>query len=154
MTIIDDPTLAVIARFVGDASRLDPSDPEFLRVQLDAIGAYVRRFPANERDARALEWIELNAERYRREWQMRAAVEVLARARCPDCPLSGGDEARPCTVHARWLALLQRYAADELTSHDYVEQTLELLRENKDLLKVGGRCGDARIPAEAALSAC
>ena len=154
MSIIDDPTLAMIARFVGDASRLDPWDPEFLRVQLDAIGAYVRRFPAHERDARALEWIELNAERYRREWQMRAAVEVLARARCPDCPLSGGDEARPCTVHARWLALLQRYAADELTSHDYVEQTLELLRANKDLLKVGGRCGDARIPAEAALSAC
>lgn len=143
MSVVDDPTLALIARFVGDASRLDPANPEFLSAQIAAVRAYVARFPAHERDARALEWIELNAEQYRREWHRRAAVEVLARARCPDCPLAGGDDLSPCVIHSRWLALLQRYAAQEISSHDYVEQTLALLRANKDLLRLGGLCAHA-----------
>jgi hypothetical protein len=153
MCMVDDPTLALITRFVGENSRLDPSEPEFLREQVAAVAAYVQRFPEHERNARALEWIGLNAERYRREWQKRTALEVLSRARCPDCPITGGDEHTPCAIHARWLSLLRRYAADELSSPEYVEQTLALLRANKDLLKVGRRHAHVLDPHPPELSA-
>lgn len=136
MYIVDDPALALIARFLGDAAHPELSDEAFFRQQLAAIEAYVEGFPAEEREVRALAWIEANAMKYRQQWQKRSAVDVLAKARCPDCPLSGGDERTPCAIHARWLTLLRRYAANELSSHDYVETSLALLTAHKDRLKV------------------
>ena len=137
MYIADDPTLALITRFVGEAENLNLSDAEFLLQQIAAIEQYVAPFPAEERQVRALEWIETYARRYRQQWQKQAAVRVLAQARCPDCPLDGGDRTAPCAVHERWLNLLRRYAATEISSREYVEDSLKLLSQYKDRLKVG-----------------
>lgn len=137
MYIADDPTLALITRFVGEAQNLDLSDAEFLLEQIAAIEQYVAPFPAEERQARALEWIENHARHYRQQWQKQAAVGVLAHARCPDCPLDGGDRKTPCAIHDRWLELLRRYAATEISSREYVEDSLKLLSQYKDRLKVG-----------------
>ncbi len=145
----DDPTLALITRFVGGTAQPELAESEFLYRQLAAIEAYIGRFPPSERETRAIEWIETNAERYREQAFRQTAVESLKRARCPDCPLSGGDACMPCSIHVEWLALLQRYAANDLSSHEYVEQSLALLDAHKNRLKVG-RC---RQPAPAARSA-
>lgn len=137
MYIVDDPTLALIARFVGDSPNREGSDAEFFRQQLSAIEAHVERFPAAEREVRALAWIEANARQYRQQWQKQAAISSLAGTRCPDCPIADGNRHTPCAIHTRWLALLRRYAASELSSNAYVEQSLALLATHKDRLKVG-----------------
>ena len=137
MYIVDDPTLALITRFVGDSPNQECSDAEFFRQQLSAIEAHVERFPAAEREMRALAWIEANARQYRQQWQKQAAISSLASTRCPDCPIAGGDRHTPCAIHTHWLALLRRYAAGELSSNAYVEQSLALLATHKDRLKVG-----------------
>jgi hypothetical protein len=137
MYIADDPTLALITRFVGEAQNLDLSDAQFLLEQIAAIEQYVAPFPAEERQARALEWIETHARRYRQQWQKQAAVGVLAQARCPDCPLDGGSRTAPCAIHERWLDLLRRYAATEMSSEEYIADSLNLLSRYKDRLKVG-----------------
>lgn len=144
MYIVDDPTLALIARFVGDSANGECSDTEFFQRQIAAIEEYVDRFPPDEREARALAWIEANARQYRQQWQKQAAIDVLAKTRCPDCPLAGGDEWTPCAVHAHWLKLLQRYAVNELSSHDYVARSLALLTAHKDWLKVSRVLGPSR----------
>ena len=136
MNILDDPTLALLSRFVGDAHDLQLSDAEFLLQQVAAIEHYIKQFPAEERQARALEWIETYALQYRRQWRRQAVIDALAQMRCADCPLTGGDESSPCAIHARWLTLLRRYADEELTSHDYVEAVLNLLRAHKHQLRV------------------
>jgi len=137
MYIADDPTLALITRFVGEAQNLDLSDAQFLLEQIAAIEQYVAPFPAEERQGRALEWIETHARRYRQQWQKQAAVGVLAQARCPDCPLDGGSRTAPCAIHERWLDLLRRYAATEMSSEEYIADSLNLLSRYKDRLKVG-----------------
>lgn len=136
MYIADDPTLALITRFVGETDDLDLSDAEFLLQQIAAIEQYVVSFPAEERETRALEWIERHARHYRQQWQKQAAVGVLTHARCPDCPLTGGDRTTPCAIHARWLELLRRYATAEISSREYVEDSLKLLGQYKSQLKV------------------
>lgn len=136
MYIVDDPTLALITRFVGGAQHLDVSDEGFLLQQIAAIERYVERFPDDQRQARALEWIEAHAQQYRQHWQKQVAVGALAEARCPDCPLDGGARTRPCPVHDKWLDLLRRYAAAELSAQEYVEDALRLLDTQKDRLKV------------------
>ena len=137
MYIADDPTLALITRFVGDAQDMNLSDAEFLLQQIAAIEQYVVLFPDEERQERALEWIAAHARHYRQQWQKQAAVGVLAHARCPDCPLAGGDRTTPCAIHARWLELLRRYAAAEISSREYVEDSLKLLSRYKDRRKAG-----------------
>jgi len=148
MYIVDDPTLALISRFVGGAERPDLSDEEFFHQQLSAIEAHVQRFPEAERESRALEWIQNNARQYRQQWQKQAATELLETSRCPDCPLAGGDQQTPCAIHRHWLALLNRYVTNRLSSHEYVKKSLELLAAYKDGLRVrharageGLRCG-------------
>ncbi|MDG4549032.1 MAG: hypothetical protein P9F19_11435 [Candidatus Contendobacter sp.] len=136
MYIADDPTLALITRFVGDVQDTNLSDTEFLLQQIAAIERYVAPFPDEERQERALEWIAAHARHYRQQWQKQAAVGALAHARCPDCPLDGDDRATPCAVHKRWLDLLRRYAAAEISSQEYVEDSLKLLGRYKNQLKV------------------
>ncbi|MDG4584008.1 MAG: hypothetical protein P9E67_07985 [Candidatus Competibacter sp.] len=137
MYIADDPTLALITRFVGETENLDLSDAEFLLQQIAAIERYVASFPDEERQERALEWITTHARHYRQQWQKQAAVGVLAEARCPDCPLAGDHRATPCAIHGRWLELLRCYAANKISSRKYVEDSLKLLSRYKDRLKVG-----------------
>lgn len=137
MYIVDDPTLALIIRFVGDSSDPEIAGAEFFRQQLAAIEEYVAGFPSTERESRAAAWIEANARLYRQQWQKQVALDALASKRCPDCPIMGGDRNTPCAIHSRWLRLLRSYAASELSSHDYVERSLALLSAHKESLKVG-----------------
>jgi hypothetical protein len=147
MYIVDDPTLALISRFVEGSERPELSDEEFFQGQLATVEAYVASFPEAEREMRALAWIENNARRYRQQWQQHAAVAVLQAARCPDCPLAGGHERQtPCAIHERWLELLGRYVGSQISSHDYVEQSLALLARHK----AGLRASRARSAAAAA----
>jgi len=136
MYIVDDPTLALITRFMGDTQQLNVSDTEFLLRQITAIEHYVEQFPTNERDTRAMEWIAAHARQYRRQWQKNAVAQVLVKARCPDCPLAGGQQWSHCEIHGFWLKLLQQYIADELSSQEYVENTLKLLVQYKNRLSI------------------
>ncbi len=137
MYIVDDPTLALITRFMGDAEQFDVSDADFLLRQIAAIECYVGKFPRDEREARALEWIAAHAQAYRRQWQKAVVAQTLTKARCPDCPLVGKHRSSYCEIHALWLKLLQQYVADEMSSQEYVENTLKLLGDYKNQLKVG-----------------
>ncbi len=149
MYIVDDATLALITRFIGDARNLELSDAGYLLQQITAIEQYINDFPPDERQARALEWITAYARQYRQQWQKQAVVEAVAHARCADCPLADGDRSKPCPVHARWLHLLRRYADDELSSHEYAEATLKLLSAYKNRLAVGQTRRQWREPAMA-----
>ncbi|MFO1371505.1 MAG: hypothetical protein U1F42_03615 [Candidatus Competibacteraceae bacterium] len=149
MYIVDDSTLALITRFLGDTPNLNLSDAEFLLHQIAAIEQYVGQFPPNQRQKRALEWVEVHARQYRQQWQKQAVSKVLTQARCPDCPLAGDSESSPCAVHSRWLQLLRCYASDKISSREYVEATLKLLGEYKNRLKVSRpqQCLRQAIPA-------
>lgn len=137
MYIVDDPMLALITRFMGDTEDLEVSNTEFLRRQITAIEAYVGQFPHDERDARAMEWITAHSKMYRRQWQKNTVAQTLGETRCPDCPLKGGPRSSHCEIHGFWLKLLQHYIADEMSSQEYVESTLNLLDGYKNRLKVG-----------------
>lgn len=136
MFIIDDPMLALIVRFVAGNREIGVSDDEFMRRQIQAVGEYIGRFPEQERETRALEWIEKNAECYRRNWQRAVIAEKLTDTRCPDCPLEREDKSSYCEVHGGWLAILKRYMEDKISSALYVENTLNLLETHKTRLKV------------------
>ena len=137
MSIVDDPMLALIMRFVLGREQLDISDQVYFQRQLETLQEYVGRFPDEERQMRAMEWIEQHAENYRRSWQRNQAAKAARRKRCADCPLKDGGSSRNCSVHGRWLLLLNHYLAGELTSSQYVEDSLRLLREHKSELKIG-----------------
>jgi hypothetical protein len=136
MGIVDDPLLALIARFVSGGREPDVSDSEFLDRQLKAVRAYVAQFPDAERNARVLEWIEEHAARYRRDWQRQEVSNRLSEVRCADCPLVSRGSGAYCEVHGRWLELLSRFLAGDISSRAYVEDALQLLTLYKDLLKV------------------
>ena len=144
MYIVDDPLLALITRFMGDTQHLDVSDAEFLLRQIAAIEHYVEQFPPGERNTHAMEWIAVHAQQYRRQWQKSAVAQALSKARCPDCPLTGGQRISRCEIHDLWLKLLQQYISDEISSQEYVENTLNLLGQYKNRLKV--RSPRKRLP--------
>jgi len=83
-----------------------------------------------------LEWIERHARHYRDKWAQRVVDEVFSNQRCPDCPLAGADLAENCRIHERWLDLLRRYVADEISARAYAEDALALLAQHKEDLKV------------------
>jgi hypothetical protein len=139
MYIVDDPTLALIARFVSGRKELDFSDAPFFRDQIAAVQRHVGRYPPEEAEARALEWVQRHARQYRRVWQKTAMAARLSAARCPDCPLARGDLTVHCEIHDRWLDLLTRYVDGSLSSAGYVQRSLGLLRGQKSRLKVTGR---------------
>lgn len=138
MFIVDDPLLALIARFVLDVEHLEVSDDELLQEQVRLIQEYLERFPAAERQARAIEWVEQHAKNYRVAWQRRVVSERLAQ-RCPDCPLLHRDPSAQCEIHARFSQLLQEFLRDQISTHEYVVDTLALLNEHKTKLKVSLR---------------
>ncbi len=144
MYIVDDPMLALITRFMGDTQHLDVSDAEFLLRQIAAIEHYVEQFPPDERNTQAMEWITAHAQQYRRQWQKNTVAHALSKARCPDCPLAGGHRISRCEIHDLWLKLLQQYIVDEISSQEYVENTLNLLGRYKNRLRV--RSPRKRLP--------
>jgi len=134
--------LVLIARFVGADRDPELSEQAFMRRQVEAIRAYVAQFPDEERNQRAVEWIEHSAEHYRRAWQRKYLSHWMRELRCPDCPLDDGRLIRHCEIHQRWSDLLSRYASEEITSREYVEKTLRLLSAHKqDLKKVAAMTG-------------
>ncbi|MBE7482085.1 MAG: hypothetical protein HS104_19170 [Polyangiaceae bacterium] len=134
MFIVDDPMLALIARFVLDVQHIDVSDEQFLQEQLRSIERYVDGFPADQRQERALEWIEEHAQRYRVAWQRRVVADQLADRRCRDCPLVREDSGSRCEIHAKWSSLLDEYLHDRISSRKYVEDALGLLKDHKSRL--------------------
>lgn len=80
MTITEDPLLALIVRFVVSEDRKEhTTDEEFVQRQLATLQAYVDRYPAEEKQPRAMQWIEQHAESYRREWQKKCCPTRLRR---------------------------------------------------------------------------
>jgi hypothetical protein len=136
MFIVDDPMLALISRFVMDSEQLDASNEEFLRQQVQSIEQYVDQFGADERQRRALEWIEEHAKHHRQSWQRRKVSEQLTERRCKDCPLIQDDAQPHCEIHAAWADLLRDYVDDKISSGQYVEDALKLLSDHKSQLKV------------------
>jgi hypothetical protein len=134
--VLDDPMLALLTRFACGDQQLDLAYEDFMLDQIAAIQRYVAPFPAEQRNRRALEWIEQHADRYRQAWQKTAVSAKAARTRCPDCALADEGVTANCPIHNRWLDLLNRYVADELSSKRYVEDALRLLTDHKRRLKV------------------
>ena len=132
----DDPTLALILRFIGRSPEISFRDDEFLREQSRAIRNHIAGFPAEERRARAFEWIEKHAEEYRDRWTRAILDGAFAGERCPDCPLKGTDLAENCQIHEAWLDLLHRYVAEKISARTYAESALELLARYKEQLRV------------------
>lgn len=132
---IDDPMLALIARFAGCCDKLDVSEETFLRQQLDEIRDYVGRYPQEENQDRALEWIARNAEQYRSDWTSDLVADRASSSRCPDCPLESQGDGGRCEIHGFWLEVLNLYITGETSSRQYVEDSLALLRGHKERLR-------------------
>ncbi|MCB1871461.1 MAG: hypothetical protein H6964_06815 [Chromatiaceae bacterium] len=135
MIIAEDPLLALIVRFVMSEDRNERTDAEFVQRQLATLKAYTDRFPAEERQPRAMQWIEQHAANYRREWQRKVLPRQAVENRCNDCPLDSGDREHHCSIHSQWLKLLQTYLKEEIDSGEYVRDALELLRLHKHELR-------------------
>jgi hypothetical protein len=135
---LDDPTLALMARFVvRDANLQELHDEEYLRAQLASIRRHIEEFPAEQQEQAAFDWIAQHAQRYRQEWQSREQLPgLLPDRRCPDCPLVDRGSGGSCMIHKRWVGLLNEYAAGEIPSDSYIMATLRLLQEHKDHLKI------------------
>ena len=137
MCIIDDPTLALIARFVvEDIDNLSISDETFLLSQVAEIRSHIENAPRKQQQQLALTWIKEHAEQYRQEWHRRTLSKMVQDKRCVDCPLVHGSYKFSCAIHSRWVVLLNEYIADEIDSDIYIEETLNLLNQNKSNLKI------------------
>jgi hypothetical protein len=135
MFIADDPLLALILRFILDPDRSEVENEEFLRVQIKTLRKHLLQFPAEEQEARAMDWVVQHAAGYRRCWQRRAVSRQTWSLRCEDCPLRDRiDTAEHCEIHEQWLYLLRRYLTGELRSREYVQHALALLQGQKDAL--------------------
>ncbi|MEH6472968.1 MAG: hypothetical protein V7752_17145 [Halopseudomonas sp.] len=136
MTIVDDPLLALIVRFVVNNDEIEANDEEFCQCQIRTLNAYVSGFPVAQQEVKALEWIEQHAEVYRRQWQKRVVQHRAPDRQCHDCPLNLDGQTEHCSVHGEWLSLLSLYSKEKLTSTEYVRNTLQLLQNHKQELKV------------------
>ncbi len=136
MFIVDDPMLALIMRFVGGDRQLDISDEKFLHGQITAVQEFVSKYPSEQKNSKALEWIAKYARKYRQEWQRDVVSRALYHTRCPDCPLIKRYPVLHCAIHQEWLELLQRYVERDIDSMEYVESSLNLVQEHKSELKV------------------
>ena len=117
MCIVDDPTLALIARFViKDINNISISDENYLKQQLAEIKDHIGNVPEEEQEQIAMAWIREHAERYRAEWLKRKFSKMLHDRKCPDCPLVHTNSTSHCIIHRRWIGLLEEYLADEICS--------------------------------------
>jgi hypothetical protein len=138
MGVIDDPMLALIARFVvDDIDDLGIPDEVFLQQQVDEITRHVGEAEGEVRHRLALQWIGECAENYRTEWQKQELSRIVLDKRCADCPLvQHGTNKHFCSIHNRWVYLLMEYITDQISSESYVEKTLNLLNQHKENLKI------------------
>ena len=136
MSVVDDPMLSLILRFVLNHEQLEVSDEAFIQRQIESLKCHVAQFPEKLQEQKAMEWIERHAENYRRAWQRTVVSKTAVNKRCVDCPLIHLGDAQNCAVHDAWLALLNRYLSKELTSAEYVEDALMLLQEHKSELVI------------------
>lgn len=137
MWIIDDPMLALIARFVvEDIDNPSISDEMYLQHQVAEIRSCIENAPSEQQQQLALAWIKEHAEQYRQEWQRRVFSKIVLDKRCVDCPLINDSSKSSCVIHSRWVVLLNEYIADEIGSEIYIEETLNLLNQNKTNLKI------------------
>jgi hypothetical protein len=138
MGVIDDPMLALIARFViEDIDDLGIPDGVFLQQQVDEIRHHVGEAEGEERHRLALQWIREHAKHYRSEWQKKELSRIVLDKRCADCPLVHRNTSKAsCIIHNRWASLLQEYLTDQISSERYVEETLDLLNRHKENLKI------------------
>jgi hypothetical protein len=83
MCIIDDPMLALIARFVvEDIDNLSVSDELYLQNQVAEIRSYIENSPGEQQQQLALAWIKEHAKQYRQEWQRKTFSKVALNKRC------------------------------------------------------------------------
>lgn len=137
MCVIDDPKLALIARFVvDDIENISISDEMFLQHQITEIKNHIEKSPTQQKQQLALEWIKEHAEQYRRQWRRRSFSSAVLDKRCADCPLIHDSPGSFCRIHGKWVTLLKKYAAYKIDSNVYIEETLKLLEQNKMNLKV------------------
>ena len=137
MYIIDDPMLALIARFVvEDLDNLSISDEVYLHHQVAEIRSYIEKAPRKQQQQLALAWIKEHAEQYRQEWQKRTFSKIVLDKRCVDCPIAHGSSKSSCVIHGRWVELLNEYIANEIGSDTYIKEALDLLTQNKENLKI------------------
>ena len=135
--MLDDPTLALIARFiVKDFDDISLSEETFLKSQYDMLRRRVSRVPVEKQEDVILEWILNHAEQYREQWRQGVFSRMLLNKRCLDCPLVHCGPDRFCEIHSRWEILLNEYVSGKINNHDYVNNSLQLLNANKGRLKV------------------
>jgi len=134
--IIDDSAFALILRFAGFDQELSLHPEEFFKKQLQEIETYVARYQPEERGLRAIKWIEQYADGYRKTWNKEVVSKEVLEHKCPDCPLHSDNVSGHCEIHDQWMELLQKYVADEISSQEYIENTLSLLAEHKEDLRV------------------
>jgi excinuclease UvrABC ATPase subunit len=137
MYTIDDPMFSLILRFIGHNKKISFCDNGFLHKQLQAIQEHVNKFPQEEQELRAIEWIEKYARQYRKMWEKETMTKQFVGKRCPDCPLDKSKiKVLKCQVHDKWMKIFQQYANNEINSKQYVEKNLKLLSQHKEHLKI------------------
>lgn len=137
MDIIDDPMLALMARFViDDIENLNLSEEEFLQHQILEIKNNIEHAPKEQRQQLALAWIREHAEKYRKDWRRRTISKMVLEKRCADCPLIHDGSMSHCAIHGRWVILINEYMADKISSETYIKETLDLLTQHKESLKI------------------
>ncbi len=136
MYTINDSMLTLILRFAGRKQDIAFANQDFIRRQVKAIQTYVEQYPAEERKKRSMEWIVTQARQYRKAWERESITREVSSHRCPDCPLSDPGSDAHCQIHNQWVGLLHHYMANEMSSREYIESSLELLAQNKGHLKI------------------
>lgn len=137
MCILDDPMLALIARFViKDIDNINISDQLFLQQQLTELKIHTDGLPQEQRHNIAMEWVKEHAERYRQEWRRKTFSERIFNKRCTDCPIIHNESTSFCVIHKRWNELLKAYSVKDIESEEYIKETLDLLSQHKSRLKI------------------
>lgn len=76
MNLPDHSAIRFFRRLVVHVAKPRFSETDFLQQQLAVLEAYLEPFPSDERDGRALAWIEANAQQYRQQWQRRHPAQT------------------------------------------------------------------------------
>lgn len=137
MPTLDDPVLALIARFVdSDSDNISNLNEAFLRSQVETINSHIKDAPKEHRQQLALTWITEHAEQYRQNWLKKTLSRCATTRQCNDCPLLQSSKKEYCNIHSEWVILLNEYVSDRIDSEEYIEETLHVLTQHKNELKV------------------
>ena len=135
--MLDEPTLALIARFVvKDFDEISLPEEVLLNSQYDMLRSRISCVPTEKQEDIILEWIIDHAEQYREQWRQGVFGRMLFTKRCLDCPLVHSGPEKFCGFHSRWEILLNEYVGGKINSHDFTNNCLQLLNENEDRLKI------------------